>query len=44
MQLVNGNAIILIFITGQLSIDEAHPLKFSEVFLLFQGMQATNAV
>jgi hypothetical protein len=40
VQQVNGNALLLVFLTGRLSIDEAHPLNFSETFLLVQEGQS----
>ena len=36
-QQVNGNQIVLIFVSGRLSIDESNPLNFSETFLLLAG-------
>jgi len=36
---MNGNALLLIFLSGRLSIDESPPLNFSETFLLVQEGQ-----
>jgi len=34
VQLVNGIEILLVFLTGQMSIDQTNPMKFSQMFLL----------
>jgi hypothetical protein len=36
VQQVNGNAMLLIFVTGRLSIEGSNPLFFSETFMLVQ--------
>jgi len=36
VQCVNGTQIVFMFISGQMSIDGANPLKFAQMFQLFQ--------